>query len=147
MRKAPLLLLVVSLVACNKKREHWNQIAEQANPVILELRKPVGVMLSPSSAPADVVAACLPAAKTARRLAAIDFGDRTTGSNATLSMAEALDGFTFELNTRCDDPSSDAVHASRCAKYCTERFGELADSIDRVRKLADEAGSKIEALR
>jgi hypothetical protein len=137
----------MSATACkNAETSKLRDVAARANPVILELRKPVATVLSKNAGTAQVLSACREALDIAGRLRGLDFADRDMGSSA-MSIEDVLYGFTFEPETQCKPDTGDGAHNSRCVSWCQKRFGQLTTAIERAREKADSAGVKIEALQ
>ena len=148
MKRTICSILLLATAACSNKAESkLRAVAERANPVLIALRKPAAVILSPESAPAQVVSACDAGISIAQHLRGLDLQDQNLGSDGALSVEDVLYGFSIEQTTRCNPDSEDGTHQARCVSWCRERFGQLVDAVDRVRTQADKEGIKIEVLR
>ena len=146
MRAHPVAALII-IAACHPHDDQVTDLATRAKPTLEALRAPVAVVLSSASDERTVIEACGQAIDASKPIWFVDFGDEMTGPGARLSIKEVMDIFAIDREVACRPDEGDGRRNARCARWCREQLGALADAVDRFRVRASAAGVEIPGLR
>jgi hypothetical protein len=138
--------LIVGCRSADKNR--YQAVADVANAKISRLRDIVAPVLRPDVDDAVVVSACLQAEDIVRELQDVDFHDHDLSGRIGETDASAVVRTLIEMRRdKCQEDVGDGTRTRRCRNWCVDRWGRLADAVDRLHTAAKSEGVYIERLR
>lgn len=149
MHRVALLVLLSLFASCGRSAEssRFEKLARRANPSIVAMRVPVGVVLDPNQA--DIKAlrkACSDAIDLSAPLAMAGFKD-FGAAEGRLGVEDVLYAFTHQKEVMCREDEGDGTRDARCRKWCVSMLTDMADAIGRAHDAAAKENVQLELLR